>query len=324
MAVKLANNAVSTLAASITDAATEISLQVADAGKFPTFAADDWHPATLVDASGNMEIVRVTARAGNLLTVTRAQEGTTAKAFTAGSRIDVRFTAGAFAGKANDDELSAVAKSGRYNDLNDKPDLGTAASHDTTDFASATEFDVVEERVNDPWALKVIGEFVSADDGVEGFTPPPKDKTYRYVELTAGLTGVGGYNEGILTSETVSGSSPNITATAVVNLAGSPFNGKPIRLINTTREFLRPGSPGTLQGSQNLSHGHGVNDPGHSHTTIGRPIGQQVQNGTNGQASVLMENQNSSVSGTGISIQASGGDETRPRNIGVRVYRRIK
>ncbi len=94
MAVKLANNAVSTLAASITSGATAISIQAADAGKFPTIAANDWHPATIIDASGNMEIVRVTARANNVLTVQRAQEATTAKAFAAGSRIDVRLTAG--------------------------------------------------------------------------------------------------------------------------------------------------------------------------------------------------------------------------------------
>lgn len=324
MAVKLANNAVSTLAASITDSANTIFVQVADAGKFPTFSSGDWHPATLIDASGNMEIVRVTGRAANVLAVERAQEGTTAKAFTAGARIDIRLTAGAFAGKANDDDLSAVAKSGSYNDLSDKPDLGTAASQSTEDFASATEFEAMGQKVDDPWALKVLGEFVYVDDGTDGLIAPPKNKAYRYVELTAGLTGAGAYNEGILTGETVSGSSPNITATAVVSLAGSPFNGKTIRLINTSREFLRPGAPGTLQSSQNLSHGHGIDDPGHSHTITGRPVGQQVQNGTNGQSSVLMENQTTSVSGTGISIQNNGGDEARPRNIGLRIYRRIK
>lgn len=94
MAVRLANNAVSLLAASITDTATSLSIQAADAGKFPTLADGEWHPATIVDAANNMEIVRVTARAGNVLTVVRAQEATTAKAFVSGSRIDVRLTAG--------------------------------------------------------------------------------------------------------------------------------------------------------------------------------------------------------------------------------------
>ncbi|MCI9865512.1 hypothetical protein RHIZ_06100 [Rhizobium skierniewicense] len=93
MALKLSNNAVSTLAASITSGATTLSVQGGDAGKFPVLGAGDWHPATIIDPANNMEIVRVTARAGSNLTIVRAQEGTTAKAFAAGSRIDVRVTA---------------------------------------------------------------------------------------------------------------------------------------------------------------------------------------------------------------------------------------
>jgi len=93
MAVKLANNAISTLAASITAASTSLSVQGADAGKFPALSGGDWHPATIIDIAGNMEIIKVTAREGAVLTIDRAQEGTTAKAFAAGSRIDVRLTA---------------------------------------------------------------------------------------------------------------------------------------------------------------------------------------------------------------------------------------
>jgi len=116
MPVKIANNAVSTLAASITAAATSISIQSADAGKFPVLAAGDWHPATIIDVSGNMEIVRVTARASNVLTVQRAQEATTAKAFAAGSRIDVRLTAAV---------ISSLPKS--------KSDIGLSEVDNTSD-----------------------------------------------------------------------------------------------------------------------------------------------------------------------------------------------
>ena len=121
MGVKLGNNAVSTLAASITDDATTISIQGADAGKFPALAAGDWTPATIIDAANNMEIVKITARAGAVLTVERAKEGTVAKAFPAGARIDIRITAGAFAALADRDGLKEVAYTGSYNDLIDKP-----------------------------------------------------------------------------------------------------------------------------------------------------------------------------------------------------------
>ncbi len=97
MGLKLANNAVSTLAASINTAVTSLAVASGDASKFPTLGAGDWFPLTIVDPSGNMEVVRVTARSGATLTIVRAQEGTTAKSFAAGSKCDVRLTAAALA-----------------------------------------------------------------------------------------------------------------------------------------------------------------------------------------------------------------------------------
>lgn len=95
MAVVLTNNATSLLAGAITAASTTLSIENADASKFPTPPAGDWFPVTIVDNAGNMEIMKATKREGAILTVTRAQEGTTAKAFAAGARIDLRLTAAA-------------------------------------------------------------------------------------------------------------------------------------------------------------------------------------------------------------------------------------
>lgn len=94
MSLKLTNNAASTLASAISDTATTITIQSADAGKFPTLGADDWSRATLTDALDNIEIVKVTARSGAVLTVLRGQEGTTARAWAAGDDIGCRLTAG--------------------------------------------------------------------------------------------------------------------------------------------------------------------------------------------------------------------------------------
>ncbi|MBJ6722438.1 hypothetical protein I2750_19755 [Bacillus sp. PR5] len=92
MPVVLTNNATSLLAAAIEAADTTISVQTADAGKFPNPVAGDWFPLTIVDNAGNMEILKATARSGAIITIERAQEGTTAKAFGAGSRVDLRLT----------------------------------------------------------------------------------------------------------------------------------------------------------------------------------------------------------------------------------------
>jgi hypothetical protein len=111
MGLKLTNNATSTLAAGITDAATSLTVQSGDAGLFPSLGAGDWFPLTLVDGNGNMEIVLATARAGAVITVTRAQEGTTALAFPAGSRVDLRATGAALLGTTQASLAGAVEKS---------------------------------------------------------------------------------------------------------------------------------------------------------------------------------------------------------------------
>ena len=183
------------------------------------------------------------------------------------------------------------------------------------------------EIVADPWALQPIGAFVAYDAG-EALTPPPKNKAYRYVLLTAAQTGVGAYNEGILTSETVTGTDPTISATAVVSLVGSPFNGKTIRLINTERRFLRPGVAGTLEDSQNLAHTHATTEAPHSHG-IGQNLPLAGADADRGSGSSLFSIDTASIDPntegavTGLTINSSGGTEARPRSLGVVYYRRI-
>lgn len=92
MAINLANNATSKLAGSITAASTAISVQSGEGAKFPAPVSPNWFPVTLIDASGNIEICKCTARSGDILTVSRGQEGTTARAFSAGSRVSLRIT----------------------------------------------------------------------------------------------------------------------------------------------------------------------------------------------------------------------------------------
>lgn len=92
MAVKLTNQAASTLNAGITNAVTSLAVPAGAGALFPALAGNDYFYATLQGASG-FEIVKVTARAGDTLTIVRAQDGTTAKAFSAGDAVELRLTA---------------------------------------------------------------------------------------------------------------------------------------------------------------------------------------------------------------------------------------
>lgn len=94
--LKLSNNASSLLAADISGVATTLAISSGDEGNFPAPSGEEWFPLTVVDGAGNREHMRCTARSGVTLTVERAQEGSTALAWTAGARVELRLTAGAF------------------------------------------------------------------------------------------------------------------------------------------------------------------------------------------------------------------------------------
>lgn len=96
MAIKFTNNASGVLASSITNSATSISLTTGQGALFPALSAGDFFYATLVDSSNNLEIVKVTDRSTDTLTVTRAQDNTTARAFTAGDKLELRPVAAVF------------------------------------------------------------------------------------------------------------------------------------------------------------------------------------------------------------------------------------
>lgn len=96
MGVRTANNASASLAASITNTATSITVQSGQGALFPTISAGQFYYATLVDSSNNLEIVKVTARATDTFTVTRAQDGTTARAYSAGDKVELRLVAAVF------------------------------------------------------------------------------------------------------------------------------------------------------------------------------------------------------------------------------------
>lgn len=196
------------------------------------------------------------------------------------------------------------------------------------------------------WMAQPIGVAIPFRDDWAGADIPPTDNpNFRYIKLTA----ADAYNAGVLTGETVSGSAPSIVATAVISLNGSPLNGQVIDLENTMRTFDRAGRSGVIEGSQNASHSHTANavgDHGHTGTTaysgdhnhgimnasggantglvVGAgssgPVGGFIAAGGNHQHT-FSTSANGSHSHT---INATGGDEARPRNIGKNYYMRVK
>lgn len=141
MAVLLTNNASSRLAVALTAGATSFSVTSGEGAEFPSLAAGsgNWFPVTLVKASGALEIVRCTARAGDVFTVTRAQEGTSAQAFSVGDRVELRLTKAVIDDilqQLSDLSNAALLDANNLSDVASKPTartnlgLGTAAVAD--------------------------------------------------------------------------------------------------------------------------------------------------------------------------------------------------
>lgn len=157
--------------------------------------------------------------------------------------------------------------------------------------------------------------------GVE--VPPTDNPNYRYIKLTASDS----YNDGVLTSESVSGSAPLVQATAVISDASSPLNGQTVRLINTERRFIRPGSSGTVeadafQGHRVVTPVGGASDIP-SQWTFG--LGAAL-NGVTGNAyrSGMAGGISSDPVTNGTNGTPRTADETRVKSIGADVFMRIR
>lgn len=95
-----ANNAQSVLAAGISSSATSLTVNTGTGALFPSpVSGTSFFKLTLIDAAtGNLtEIMHVTARSGDVMTVDRAQEGTVARAWSANDIVANMMTAGTLA-----------------------------------------------------------------------------------------------------------------------------------------------------------------------------------------------------------------------------------
>jgi hypothetical protein len=109
MTSKVTNNATTTLAASITSTATTINLLGGTGALFPTLGASDWFWGTLMNSGGSIEVVKVTARSTDALSVLRGQDNTTALAWNPGDKFELRPTAALF-----NDKLGVVDAAATY------------------------------------------------------------------------------------------------------------------------------------------------------------------------------------------------------------------
>jgi len=123
MAVKFTNNAKTTLASGINSSVTTAT--VTDGSVFPTLGSGEHFYCTFDDGTNN-EIVKVTARSGNTLTIVRGVDNTTARSFSASDAAELRATSALL----TDIQENIAAKSANQTVYN------------TTTASSATDYDI--------------------------------------------------------------------------------------------------------------------------------------------------------------------------------------
>jgi hypothetical protein len=81
----------------LTAGALSVVLGAGDGARFPVIADSDHQYLTIIDKdnASRTEIVKYTGKAGDTLTIERAQNGTTAKAFVTGDLVEMRLVSAA-------------------------------------------------------------------------------------------------------------------------------------------------------------------------------------------------------------------------------------
>jgi hypothetical protein len=128
MAVKVTNNAFGTLSVGINGSVGTLTLTTGQGSRFPILGAGDWFWGTLTNAANAIEVVKVTARAADVLTITRGVDGTAGLAWLTADKFELRPTAALFNDKA--DVVAVTLKADALN-----PTTSGAFTHTAGDFS---------------------------------------------------------------------------------------------------------------------------------------------------------------------------------------------
>jgi len=206
MGIKLSNNAFATLAAGINSSATSITVTSGQGARFPTLSAGDYFYATLVDTSNNLEIVKCTARSTDVLTVVRAQESTTARAYSTGDRIEIRITAQTFVDAAGTDKLPLAGGT-----ITGSLGIGTPASVlRPLHLAATSSIEAILEQTNAKVDGRKWNHLVSGGDSVTN-----ANYTLRLLNDAANATTLTGFDINGTTGKFTTGVARAINAASV-------------------------------------------------------------------------------------------------------------
>lgn len=136
--IKFTNFARSKVATGINSSATTLAITGGTGALFPALTGAEYFYLTLENSSLVREIVKVTARTADTLTIVRAQDGTTAVAWVAGDVVSLRFNAAAISEAVTGTLLAANNLSDVANAATARANLGALAAGDNIGSSTAT------------------------------------------------------------------------------------------------------------------------------------------------------------------------------------------
>jgi hypothetical protein len=293
MAVKWANNATTTIASGISSGATTITVAGGGGSLFPSIGAGDYFYATLNDSSNNIEIVKVTSRSGDVMTVVRGQDGTTAQAWIGGDKFELRPTAAGLQDSVSNlpsgaqvDGVNIVTVSGTQTltnktlespSLTGVPTAPTATlGTDNTQIASTAFVNAaIADNKAVPTGTKMLFAQTSAPTGWTKDTTHD-NKALRVVSGTAGSGGTVDFTTAF-SSKSVGGTIGSTTLTTAQTPSHTHvyYGYTPVSKGSTGTRVTGGASTATT----NSSHNTGATGGGgsHNHTFSGTAIDLSVQ-----------------------------------------------
>lgn len=114
--IRVANDAYGVLSTAVATTDTTLTLQSGQGARFPAIAigSGDWFYATIINTTGVKEICQCTAITGDVLTVTRGVDGTSAQTFAAGNRVELRWNAATISDLQTQMRSAMLAKMNQY------------------------------------------------------------------------------------------------------------------------------------------------------------------------------------------------------------------
>jgi hypothetical protein len=248
MGAKLKNNAYGTILASISASDVTITLETGNGDQFPTLSTGEYFYATLIDGNNNLEVVKVTARVADILTVVRGQDGTTARSYLVGDRIEQRMITALFnekldaaSGEASKlhvtdyiDFAPTPGLSGRtkWNDTDGTLDIGLKGGNVTLQVGQ----EMVQRIYNDTGAALLEGQVVYTTGAEFG---------RKTVALASALTeSASSTTFGVITENISAGTEGYVTTNGLVrNIDTSSFAEGDVLYLGDTAGTLTTNKP---------------------------------------------------------------------------------